>query len=365
MFFSCRLGMSRILPILGLSVLNIDPKDDFLLQLRESNENEVQKYAFLEHGITYLQWTREEIVRNFWFNRYFTPTNKQIEQQQLSQLHWNEWFGNKVTNKRLQNINQLDRLADEMEQSMHQFQDNGNPFDIDILTTPWWKMMQTLDLATWNIFPILYGTKIVADLMKNRKDINILDIGCGTGVFGAILTKYISDKTIVNLLGIDGSKYVINTVNQKYMFLDVFYDTILNLNICHPDFEDLEINYKFDIVISMELLFHSAVAGLPGVKAVKDCMKFVNDDGFFIVINGLAKADLGLYATLDDCLEDYLKENNFECVMDEIIVYDKYNNGDSIDNILDKTIQLKGIDLNEYDMGYQASVVRVFHKNQK
>ena len=353
-----------ILPVLGLSVLNIDPdKDQLLINLRQEDEDEVQRYAFFQHGMTYLQWTKEEIIRNFWYNRYYSSNSIQKEQKELSHKYWNEWFGNKIYSQRLKQPKKMELIANELTESMDAYIENAKPFHIENMTDSWWKIQEILNLATSNIFPVLFATKIVGKLMENRDDINILDIGCGTGIFGAFITQYIKDQNItINIMGIDASEYVINTINDKYKFLDDYYDAVLNFNICHPDFENLEINHKFDVVLSLELLFESSSNGYPGIKAIKDCMEFIKDDGYFVSVNGINKTDFVNYAIFDDLLQDFLDENNIEMIRDEVIVYDKEVNKDSIYEILDKSVNVRNVDLSEYDIPYQVVVVRIYHK---
>ena len=253
---------SRVaIPAFALSILQIDPQEDpLLVNLREEDEDLVQKYGFFEHGLTYLQWTKEELVRNLWYHRYHSITNEQREQQQLSHKYWQEWYKTKVDEARLKEPEKVASITEQIRNGSENFIQKGEPFNIDPICTPWWKVQEILNIPTTNMLPILYGTKIVGKLMKDRADINILDIGCGTGIFGAYYTEYMVQKDkdqVINIMGIDGCEYV-NTLDKKWGFLNDYYNMFMNFNICHPEFGNLEINHKFDVVISLELLYESA-----------------------------------------------------------------------------------------------------------
>lgn len=247
------------MPVFALSILKIDPeKDPFLIDLRNEKEDDAQAFGFYKHGLTYLQWTKEEIVRNLWYHRYNSITDKQKEQQELSSRYWHEWYLNKINEAKLKEPEKLAAASKQLGEATEDFIKQGQPFNIDPICSPWWKVQEILNIPTTNMLPILYGTKIVAELMKNRDDINILDIGCGTGIFGAYYTEYMRDtKQVINIMGIDGCEYV-KILDKKWGFLNDYYDTFMNFNICLPEFGSLQINHKFDVVISLELLFESA-----------------------------------------------------------------------------------------------------------
>ena len=111
------------------------------------------------------------------------------------------------------------------------------------------KVKHNLDDAYKNIDKLWYDQLDIANIRygyisgdilssssKYDKKLNILDIGCGYGVFPNYLSKFKN----ISAYGIDTSKYAIDLGKKKYKFKNLNYGDISKL--------DINFDIKFDVV---------------------------------------------------------------------------------------------------------------------
>jgi ubiquinone biosynthesis O-methyltransferase len=115
-----------------------------------------------------------------------------------------------------------------------------------------------------NSFNYLYKTlrKLIS---KYKKDMSILDIGCGNGY----LTKKIT-KDFKNVIAIDNSKSAIKFAKKKYK------GSIKFINI---DLDNFIIKKKFNIILLIEVIEHVYLPNL----FLKKIVKFMNKNSILII----------------------------------------------------------------------------------
>lgn len=145
----------------------------------------------------------------------------------------------------------------------------------------------------------------------NIKDLKILDIGTGSGVIPLVLKKYFPQAEISS---IDFSEKALETAKRNADFHQ------LNINFIHTDYLNLDLNEKFDVIISnppyigieedheiadsvkefepkMALFSPTSDALVFYRKIAEDCKKHLNENGLlFLEINQkLGQETLELY----------------------------------------------------------------------
>ena len=107
----------------------------------------------------------------------------------------------------------------------------------------------------------------VCEYVKNNisKNDTLMDFGCGTGLVGICLAKYVQE-----VVGIDVSKEMINQFNHKVKHLDNV------IGIC----EDVNnVNKKFDVIVSSMTFHHiENIKDMLGILADK-----LNKNGKFFI----------------------------------------------------------------------------------
>ena len=114
---------------------------------------------------------------------------------------------------------------------------------------------------------------------KPLEKLKILDIGCGGGLLCEPLNRLGADMT-----GIDASKNNIEAAKQHAGEME------LDINYIHCSPESLKFDYKFDVILNMEVVEHVADVDL----FIQNCSKLNKKDGIMFV------------ATINKNLKSYL-----------------------------------------------------------
>jgi len=108
-----------------------------------------------------------------------------------------------------------------------------------------------------------------------RKNINeaktILDMGCGTGIHADLLSR-----KGYSVHGIDLSKEMLNVANQKVKGREE------RLKFSHSNIQDLNLNTKFDIVVSLFHVMSYQNSNKDLINAFQVVKNHLNDGGLFI-----------------------------------------------------------------------------------
>jgi len=120
---------------------------------------------------------------------------------------------------------------------------------------------------TYSIFNNILQNDIIEKTNKEKEEINILDIGSGTGgnLSGLLLSliENISQKTNINIVAIDGNKEALKFLEKVVFQIQLKYNLNLSLNCHYVAFEtitDLYDNSKqffepnFDFIISSKMI---------------------------------------------------------------------------------------------------------------
>ena len=115
-----------------------------------------------------------------------------------------------------------------------------------------------------NSFNYLYKTlrKLIS---KYKKDMSILDIGCGNGY----LTKKIT-KDFKNVVAIDNSKSAIKFAKKKYKG---------SIKFINADLDNFIIKKKFNVILLIEVIEHVYLPDL----FLKKIVKFMNKNSILII----------------------------------------------------------------------------------
>ncbi len=115
---------------------------------------------------------------------------------------------------------------------------------------------------------------IILDNAGITDAIDVLDVGCGTGV----LFPYYHERNVNSITAIDLSPQMVKIAKAKFPFADV---------IC-GDAENTEFSAQFDTV-----MIYNAFPHFPNPKRlIANLAKVVKSDGKLCVAHGLSKADL-------------------------------------------------------------------------
>jgi 2-polyprenyl-3-methyl-5-hydroxy-6-metoxy-1,4-benzoquinol methylase len=115
-----------------------------------------------------------------------------------------------------------------------------------------------------NSFNYLYKT-LRKSILKYKKDMSILDIGCGNGY----LTKKIT-KGFKNIVAIDNSKSAIKFAKKKYKG---------NVKFINVDLNNYIIKKKFNIILLIEVIEHIYLPDL----FLKKIAKLMNKNSILII----------------------------------------------------------------------------------
>ena len=137
------------------------------------------------------------------------------------------------------------------------------------LATEWWKTSGSFEaLHAYNYVRI----KFIKDALKKKsinsmKNLKILDIGCGGGILCEPLARLGAKVT-----GIDENKKAIEAAKKHSK------QNKLKINYKVLSYDEIKINEKFDIVLSMEVLEHIDNVG----ELISNAKKLLKKNGLFL-----------------------------------------------------------------------------------
>ena len=120
-----------------------------------------------------------------------------------------------------------------------------------------------------------YRIKIAVDMIlrdfkaNGNKSIRVLDIGCGEGAFGKLLTERLKDK--VYIIGCDISDIALTRASS-------LYSCVFQADIEKNEFVEKLYNQRFDYIILLEVLEHLFRPG----KVLSQCYEILKDDGVLL-----------------------------------------------------------------------------------
>lgn len=148
--------------------------------------------------------------------------------------------------------------------------------------------------SPWNINPYNNYYSYVFRILKSlkKKFGNILDIGCGNGVFTARLSAFSN-----NITGIDISPTAIKYARKAY--------PKINFQVC--DIRNFYAKSKFDLIVCLEVIYYF---NRKDVKIVLNKIyNFLKNDGMFVL--GLWSPNKSYYYNKNE-IKNFLKDENFQ-----------------------------------------------------
>ena len=152
---------------------------------------------------------------------------------------------------------------------------------------------------------------IINHLVGDPTDKNILDLGCGDGIYG----KELLENDANSYLGIDGSKNMFQLAQKNLKGL--------NANVIQDDIENLHIEKnKYDLVIA-RLVLHYIEKPTPLLKQIQSCL---TTNGTFILSIE--------HPIITSCYDAYHKNSN----RGNWIVDNYFSDGERINNWINKDV---------------------------
>ena len=143
--------------------------------------------------------------------------------------------------------------------------------------------------------------KAFFNLKKNGKSLNVLEIGCGYGGFGASVARYVKTYD-----GIDISKEIIKNGNVAIKEADIKNMNLYHAKNCDISFLD---DSSYDIIFSSAVFIHTETDVTK--HYLRETKRLLKSDGFFIhhlnVTNGSGIDDFyNKIYNINDCNELFL-----------------------------------------------------------
>ncbi len=202
------------------------------------------------------------------------------------------------------------------------------------------------DLPLWSA---PFGLKIL-DMIKIRKKMKVLDIGCGAG-FPALEIAQRLDKDS-KVYGIDNWKVAVERANQKIKFCNIRNAEIINASAENLPFE----NESFDVIVSNN-----------GLNNVDDLEKVFSECFRVLKKNGQLLFSMNLEETMNEFYEVYkkvlLKHNmNLEAENIRTHIYEKRKPVEFMKNILDRyKFAISGIEYDEFSFRFADGTAMFNH----
>lgn len=137
----------------------------------------------------------------------------------------------------------------------------------------------------------------------NRKDLNILDVGCGRGVFSNLLCCY------GDVLGIDPIRSVIDYGKELYPNIELIALSLEDYYYIFPD-------KKYDLIVCTEVLEH-VVDKVGFLKKIKNLL---SDNGHLILTTPRKEIQeewIGRFGVPDQPIEEWISVDEFNRLSDD------------------------------------------------
>jgi 2-polyprenyl-3-methyl-5-hydroxy-6-metoxy-1,4-benzoquinol methylase len=142
---------------------------------------------------------------------------------------------------------------------------------------------------------------IIENFLKiiDRKEIDILDLGCGRGWLTNLLSNY------GNVIGIEPIKPVVDYAKKIFPEINFICGTT-------KDLLKKRKSKKFDLIVCSEVIEH--ILDREKANFIDDIFKLLNADGFLIVTTPRKEAQLEwlTYSSPDQPIEDWISEYELE-----------------------------------------------------
>jgi len=234
------------------------------------------------------------------------------------------------------------------------------------------------------IFKNLFNNDIVKKTYLDKQEINILDIGSGTGgnLSGLLMSivENLSDKTNINILTIDGNKDALEILQKIVFKIQIQYNLNISLNCQYISFESIDVLYQnskvyfensYDVITTSKMIneilhndnnayydfcdYYLPHLADDGFLSIVDVTMKINSQFLPIIlnkqVNRFIKNNVESYKTIiptscyineEICLQDCFTNNIFHISHTEKqndmskITYRILANKEFADNILDK-----------------------------
>jgi len=202
------------------------------------------------------------------------------------------------------------------------------------------------DLPLWSA---PFGLKIL-DMINLRKEMKVLDIGCGAG-FPALEIAQRLDKDS-KVYGIDNWKIAVERANQKIKFCNIRNAEIINASAENLPFE----NESFEVIVSNN-----------GLNNVDDLNKVLSECYRVLKVNGQLLFSMNLEATMNEFYDVYkivLINHKMNREVENIRkhIYEKRKPVEYMKNILAKyKFTISGIKYDEFSFRFADGTAMFSH----
>ena len=193
------------------------------------------------------------------------------------------------------------------------------------------------DLPLWSA---PFGLKIL-DMIKIRKNMKVLDIGCGAGFPVLEIAQRLDRDSMV--YGIDNWKIAVERANRKIKFCNIRNAEIINASAENLPFE----NESFDVIVSNN--------GLNNVdnfeQVLRECYKVLKKSGQLLFSMNLEGTMIEFYEVYKKVLLKHKMNQEVENITAHI--FEKRKPIKYIENILDKyKFTVSGIEYGEFSFRF-------------
>ena len=193
------------------------------------------------------------------------------------------------------------------------------------------------DLPLWSAS---FGLKIL-DMIKIRKNMKVLDIGCGAGFPALEIAQRLDMDSQV--YGIDNWKTAVDRANQKIKFCNIRNAEIINTSAENLPFE----NEFFDVIVS-----NNGLNNVDNLEQVfSECFRVLKKNGQLLFSMNLEGTMIEFYEVYKKVLLKHNMNSEVENIRNHI--YEKRKPVEYMKNILDKyKFSLSGIEYGEFSFRF-------------
>ncbi len=179
---------------------------------------------------------------------------------------------------------------------------------------------------TYSIFNNIFQNEVINKTKSNKTEINILDIGSGTGgnLSGLLLSllENISQTTNINIVAIDGNQYALKLLKRVVFQLQLRYKLKLNLSCYYITFDTITDLYQktkqffvsnFDFIISSKIINEIIIKDMNSYYNFYSCFgKYLNEEGILLLLDVTTKIENNYMPILLNEQTNSFVQNNTE-----------------------------------------------------